>query len=62
MIYAPIRMHPDGEEWIEWSQSSHIESYVLYNTRKAEKQTPDWCRKYPLLRIGYFECTEIKEG
>jgi hypothetical protein len=61
MIYAPVRQHPDGEEWVQWLNSDSTEAGCRHNTSRDEKWCPDFCEKYPLVRIAKFDCTEIKE-
>lgn len=59
-IYAPIRMHPDGE-FVQQSQANTLKSWVEHCIARDEKWVPDWCNKYPLVRVGKFECVEIRE-
>jgi len=61
-MYAPIRMHTDGEEFVQSSQASHSKSWVEHCVDRDQKWVPEWCEKYPLVRVGRFECTEIREG
>jgi len=60
IVYAPIRQHPDGDEWIQEMHVASIKSWVEHLLTMDAKHTPDWDRKYPLVRISRFRCTEIK--
>ena len=62
MIYAPIRMHPDGEEFVQWWHISSTRSWAENLVKQDAKLTPNWDKKYPLVRIGEFEAKEVING
>ena len=62
MIYAPIRMHSDGEEFVQWMHVSNTRSWTEQLVKRDAKWNPDWEIKYPLVRIGEFEAKEVING
>lgn len=58
-VFAALRRHPKGDEWVDRDTLSISPEMVMKQVDKDEAFIPGWCKEYPFVRVGEFKLVEV---